>query len=148
MANQGITLNYDKAKVKRFEKLLRDKEAKIKNFSYPMRKIALVMHKSTMANFMQEGRPQRWKALKDSTRIARRKGGGSGISKVLQDTGTLRQSIASVSDRYQAKVGTNLVYAKIHQFGHRTKKIPARPFLRMQDSETPMIEKMIVDYLT
>jgi len=54
--------------------------------------------------------------------------------KILQDKGTLKRSIVMKLSRYSVEVGTNIKYARIHQFGgkagrhHRT-KIEARPFL-------------------
>ncbi|MDD4995732.1 MAG: HK97 gp10 family phage protein [Patescibacteria group bacterium] len=57
-------------------------------------------------------------------------------------TGTLRRSIAvnpqsgakKVSNGYQVRVGPNIVYARIHEFGGMTgrnyaTRIPARPYL-------------------
>ena len=53
------------------------------------------------------------------------------------DTGRLRASITGsrtekIMDTYQAKVGTNVVYGRIHEFGGpiRGGQMPARPFMR------------------
>ena len=45
----------------------------------------------------------------------------------LTDTGRLRQSITHVLDRDSVSVGTNVVYAAIHQFGGRTPPRTIRP---------------------
>ena len=119
-----------------------------------MRRVANVMLDAVKENFAQEGRPA-WAGIK-------RKG------KILQDTGRLADSIVTAHDATTAAVGTNVVYARIHNNGGTTKahmirpknkralafggrvvksvrhpgsKIPARPFLKL----TPDDEREIVD---
>ena len=88
-----------------------------------MRRLAGTMRYAVAQNFKQGGRPE-WLALKYR----------SGIP--LNDTGALRQSIDELSDNDTALVGTNMVYAAIHQFGgwagrNRKVYIPARPVLQL-----------------
>lgn len=124
-----------------------------------MRGIAGDMLDAVEENFAQQGRP-RWADLK-SVRIRR----GAGY-KILQDTGRLAGSITPSSDDTTARVGTNLVYARIHQFGGKTKAhviraknkkalytpfgprkqvnhpgsvIPARPFLSLTERDLQRI---------
>jgi phage virion morphogenesis protein len=59
-------------------------------------------------NFAAGGRPEAWKPSARSRRDA---------GKPLSDTGRLRRSITVESDRTSAQVGTNVKYARIHQFG-------------------------------
>ena len=119
-----------------------------------MRRVANVMLDAVEENFAQEGRPG-WAGIK-------RKG------KILQSTGRLADSIVTAHDDTTAAVGTNVVYARIHNNGGTTKahmirpknkkalsfngrvvksvrhpgsKIPARPFLKL----TPDDEREIVD---
>lgn len=47
----------------------------------------------------------------------------------LRDTGRLQRSFSGSSDPNGFKVGTDVVYANVHQFGYRPKRIPARPML-------------------
>lgn len=65
-----------------------------------------------------------WEPLKPATVRKRRRGS----SKPLVDTGQLRNSITSVALNASLRVGTNVPYAGVHQFGGG-RGIPARPFL-------------------
>lgn len=94
--------------------------------------------------------------------------GRSGI--VLNASGRLKQSITMIADNSQVMVGSNLVYARIHQFGGvitpkkakalcipigggrivQVKKveIPARPYLMITDKESRQIIQEAKDYMT
>ena len=94
-------------------------------------------------NFEAGGRPERWKPSARS----KRDGG-----KPLTDKGTLRRSMTVDADSKSVRVGTNVIYAGIHQFGgkagrRRKVNIPARPFLVISDADQSRIEKMAEDYL-
>lgn len=124
-----------------------------------MRGIAGDMADAVEENFAQQGRP-RWADLRS---VSIRRGAGY---RILQDTGRLAASIGRSSDETTARVGTNLVYARIHQFGGRTKAhviraknskalytpfgprksvnhpgsvIPARPFLSLTERDLQKI---------
>ncbi|MGC4076279.1 MAG: phage virion morphogenesis protein [Rubrivivax sp.] len=119
-----------------------------------MRRVSGIMLDEVEENFAQQGRP-RWVELR-SVQVRR----GAGY-KILLDTGRLAASITTSFDAETARVGTNVVYARIHQFGGQTKphviraknkkalytpfgprksvnhpgsKIPARPFLVITES--------------
>ncbi|MBT9430945.1 phage virion morphogenesis protein [Candidatus Symbiopectobacterium endolongispinus] len=83
-----------------------------------MRELAAAMHDAVEENFAQQGRPARasW-----SPRYVRTRQGG----KILQKRGRLVSSISEYHDNDSATVGTNVVYARIHQEGG-TITIPAR----------------------
>ncbi len=125
-----------------------------------MRNLSEQLHDCVMENFEQEGRPS-WKPIT-------REG------KILQDTGRLKSSISPEYDNDSAKVGTNVVYAAIHQHGGKTsphvirpkhKKalafggrvvksvnhpgsdIPARPFLSVTDEDIADLQETIEDYI-
>ena len=103
-----------------------------------MRRLAGTMHYAVAQNFKQGGRPE-WLALKYR----------SGIP--LNDTGALRQSIDELSDNDTALVGTNMVYAAIHQFGgwagrNRKAYIPARPFLQLTNEDKQDLMDDVQDY--
>ena len=103
-----------------------------------MRRLAGTMHYAVAQNFKQGGRPE-WLALKYR----------SGIP--LNDTGALRQSIDELSDNDTALVGTNMVYAAIHQFGgwagrNRKVYIPARPFLQLTNEDKQDLMDDVQDY--
>ena len=103
-----------------------------------MRRLAGTMRYAVAQNFKQGGRPE-WLAVKYR----------SGIP--LNDTGALRQSIDELSDNDTALVGTNMVYAAIHQFGGwagRNNKvfIPARPFLQLTNEDKQDLLDGVQDY--
>lgn len=78
------------------------------NMSPVMRVISAELARQTEKNFAAEGRPK-WMGIKP------RKGREGG--KILQDTGQLAASITPSSDANSATVGSNKVYAAIHQLG-------------------------------
>jgi phage virion morphogenesis protein len=73
-----------------------------------MQDIGEEMARIVERNFAVGGRPDAWPASARSRRDA---------GKPLSDTGRLRRSITVESDRTSAQVGTNVKYARIHQFG-------------------------------
>lgn len=122
-----------------------------------MRSVAGIMVRAVEDNFKQEGRPK-WQDLRPGTKMARAKQ-GTWPGQILQRTaGGLANSIQEQFDARNAVVGTNKIYAAIHQFGGKTRAhviraknkralsfggivvrsvnhpgsdIPARPFLRL-----------------
>lgn len=77
------------------------------NLQPAMRKIAGALHKITEDNFAAQGRP-RWKPS-ERARLA------GGVT--LQQTGRLAASISTSHGKDFAVIGSNAVYAAIHQFG-------------------------------
>jgi phage virion morphogenesis protein len=73
--------------------------------------------------------------------------------KILTFSSELRNSIAPTEIRANGIViGTNKIYAAIHQFGGqagRGKKvpIPARPYLLFQDEDITYLEMTLVNYI-
>lgn len=126
-----------------------------------MNKIAGIMLDAVDENFVQGGRPG-WTPLKYRD------------GKPLMNTRRLHGSIGSLADNDQAAVGTNVVYARIHQLGGKTRPhvirprnkkalffngrfaskvnhpgsdIPARPFLSLTDEDNEAIRQAVIDYL-
>ena len=81
-----------------------------------MRAIAGDMQASSRKNFDAQGRPG-WQGLEPGT-MAQRGRKGKWPGRILQVSGLLRK-LQSASDEKAAIVGTNLVYAKTHQYGAR-----------------------------
>lgn len=116
-----------------------------------MKNIAGVMADSVEENFKQEGRPDKWAELKEST-IKQRTKKGYWPGKILQMRGELAASITSDYDENSAVVGTNKVYAAIHQFGgiagrNKKTKIIARPYLKLIDSDLKTILEKTLKHL-
>lgn len=127
------------------------------NMSPLMRSISTELLSQTEVNFAAEGRPK-WLGISRATlekRVMSRTKNKDGAEKkgairkdgrisksigrniggmILQDTGQLAASISPSSDATSATVGSNKVYAAIHQIGGKAGRghkatIPARPFL-------------------
>jgi phage virion morphogenesis protein len=97
---------------------------------------------------------QAWARLSEVTLKRRRQGNGKGSNKILRDTGRLANSINHHSDKTSVTVGTNVVYAAMHQFGgtkaqwpHLWGNIPARPFLPIRNGRVDLPPDTLEDIL-
>ena len=103
-----------------------------------MRRLSETMHKGVRDNFRAGDRPK-WLGLKYRN------------GKPLNDTGALRNSFSTFSDNDTALVGTNLVYAAIHNFGGmagrgRKVRIPQREFLVLSNDDKQALMDDVQDY--
>ena len=103
-----------------------------------MKQLAGTMHHAVRQNFKQGGRPK-WLGIKYRN------------GKPLIDTGALRDNINQAYDNDTALVGTNMVYAAIHNFGgmagrNRKVRIPARPFLVLTNEDKQDLMDDVQDY--
>ena len=103
--------------------------------------IGSYLEASTIRRFEREEGPG-GKSWKKSLR-ALAEGG-----QTLTDFGTLRGSIAHNADDAGVEVGSNLVYARIHQLGGKAGKgrkatLPARPYLGIDDRDALAIERIV-----
>lgn len=134
----------------------------MKDFSPAMREIAGVVEGRVRERFKDGKGPDgaRWRP----SRRALDEGG-----QTLVDTGRLRDSITSASDARSAIVGTNVLYAAIHQEGGTIKakgrasggasalrtpfgprgsvNMPARPFLGFAADEADEIRDVLAVYI-
>ena len=110
-----IVIN-DDALQQKFEDALN----KLANTKPLMQRISLTLLNVTEENFNAQGRPK-WAALNPAY-AKTRKG-----NIILQLSGQLAASITPFSGANYAGVGSNKVYAAIHQFGGRTKAHVIRP---------------------
>ena len=95
--------------------------------------------KDVMQHFRDEAGPSRkWTPLK-----RQRKRGGS---KVLQDTGRLRQSTRFKTVGNVANIFNNVKYAGIHNFGG--KKIPQRKFMWISKGAVTSMIKTLARFIT
>jgi phage virion morphogenesis protein len=151
---------------------LRELLARVEHREELMKKLGGTMHSAVEDNFASQGRPA-WPELHPGTiesRIKDKKWPGH----ILQRTGQLATSIQQAYDNDSAAVGTNVVYAAIHQFGGQTKphvikpkfkralafggvvvrqvqhpgsKIPARPFLALTPEDGDDLVRDAEDWL-
>lgn len=141
MASVGIRVDS-----KTFDEFMNRFKAWKPDFRKPLEQCGIRIQRSVDLNFRAEGRPSRWAGLSDLTKMNRRKGrkkkgGGEGTHKILQDTGTLRKSIvtamrAAPGAIYEIKpdmlkIGTNLPYAAIHQWGGTIKPKDGKKALKI-----------------
>jgi phage virion morphogenesis protein len=70
----------------------------------------------------------------------------------LVDSGHMRQSVTHRAERDKVTVGTNRLYAAIHQFGGKAGRggsatIPARPFIGMSKDDATETRAIVGDWL-
>lgn len=148
MSDEPIEIKIDNKKV---EKALLEIAQKTSNLRPLMKNIAGIMADSTEENFKVEGQPK-WKDLSEKTKTARKKSGHY-PGQILQVSGQLALSAATQYDDTSVVIGSNKVYAAIHQLGGQAGKnkkttIPARPYLKLTDDDFDEIISIVEKYLT
>ena len=136
-------------------------EDKVSDLSPLMERIGVYLEQSTDLRFEREREPSGrfWKKS-----IRARETGGT----TLSDSGRLRGSITSNATASEVEVGTNVLYAGIHQFGGTIRAkgkalaftlpgiglvtvkqvvIPARPFLGLTKVDEEEVVGLAEDYL-
>lgn len=146
MPDEPIEIKIDNKKV---EKALLEIAQKTSNLRPLMKNIAGIMADSTEENFKEEGRPK-WKDLSEKTKTARKKTGHY-PGQILQVSGQLALSVTTQYDDTSAIIGSNKVYAAIHQLGGQAGKnkkttIPARPYLSLFENDYHDILEVIEKY--
>lgn len=141
--------------------------ARLTDMTPAMSMIGQTVRASILRNFDQGGRPEHWRPLAIATIKASfkksdfTKGGRlskKGNSRLqggapLTNTGRLRNSInaRAFPDRVEIGPAGGIPYAAIHQFGglagkgHKV-RIPARPYLMVQDEDWKMIREQLMAY--
>jgi phage virion morphogenesis protein len=119
---------------------------KMGNMTPVMKTIGEIVRSSVIRNFEQERDPAgaKWKPS-----VRAMISGG----KTLTDRAILRNSLNVRASSNKVSVGTNIVYAAIHQFGGKAGRgrkvsLPARPFLGVRDDDWTEIKASLMDYLT
>lgn len=116
-----------------------------------MKNIAGVFAYSTEENFKNEGRPDKWTELSEST-IKQRTKNKQWPGMILQISGQLASSVNTYYDDDSAVIGSNLEYAAIHQLGgqagkNKSVEIPARPYLQLTPDDFEEILSMTENFL-
>ena len=151
-----------KSNIRNLIKYLGEVSKNLEDLSVPLKLSALTMIKSIDKNFRVQGRPEKWKPLAKSTVKRRRRGSSS----ILQDTGTLKNSISSqalvkMRGKNTISIGTTNAYAAVHNFGltktkHKawgkktkpyTHTIPQRKFMLFQEEDKRIIDKTFIDFI-
>lgn len=148
----AITVTIDDREVK---EMLARLQSRLESTTPVMEVVGEIIAASVERNFEDGGRP----AWEPSARVL--EDGGQ----TLTDTGRLRRSITAEAGNGWAAVGTNVLYARIHQLGgtirpktgkalntpyglFKSVTIPARPFLMVQDEDWEEIHAAISDFLS
>jgi len=135
---QGAAFIMDKGDLLRFSGLLNQLRINVANPEPFLTLAGEAVRNETLKSFALQAEPQHrrpWKPLAPATVAGRRKGKRKTSkrhhAKILLDTGRLRGSITIKKTMLPPTVwiGTNIIYARTHQFGARDRNIPARPFL-------------------
>lgn len=121
---------------------LRQLQAHVQDTAPAFADIATVLHRSTLRNFTEEGRPQKWAPLSPATAEGMiTKKHKRGYANILHPTGQLiMRRIATKSGNGFAQVGAMGIVPAVHQFGTnragrgRRTKIPRRPFIGRSDA--------------
>ncbi len=116
-----------------------------------MKNIAGIFAYSTEENFKNEGRPDKWTELSEST-IKQRTKNKQWPGMILQVSGQLASSVNTYYDNDSAVIGSNLEYAAIHQLGgqagrNKSVEIPARPYLQLTPEDFEEILSMTENFL-
>jgi len=150
--------------VKYIRKVMADRIAKINDWNVPLKQISIQMYAAVMRNFQTEGARlgKKWESLSVVTLARRRKGGGSGSPRILQDNGNLRAGISPFSDGARiASVSTDFIGARTLQYGAKKGqygnmrngnpipwgRIPARPFMALNKEDIGKIIKIATAYI-
>ena len=104
--------------------------------------------KTVQERFEKEQSPNgtKWAPLSSARIKQRLKRHKKGDMKILSDTGQLRRIHYEAGKDY-VQIGTNVKYAKVHQFGYKKKNIPARPFLGVNEQELRYIRGLLTSYV-
>lgn len=105
--------------------------------------IGEIITTSVLKNFEEEGRPTPWKPLAQRT-IIERTALGYWPGKILARTGFLKR-IFHQADADGVTIATQAPYAPKHQYG--AGRIPARPFLMIQDEDWVEIRSALGAFL-
>ena len=133
---ESIEIKIDNKEV---ESRLLDLAQRSENLRPLMKNIVSVFAYSTEENFKNEGRPDKWTELSEST-IKQRTKNKQWPGMILQVSGQLASSVNTYYDNDSAVIGSNLKYAAIHQLGgqagrNKSVEIPARPYLKLTDED-------------
>jgi phage virion morphogenesis protein len=156
MAGTSISVSVT-GDLKRFE----DRLQKLVNFDFKglNTKIGNAVLNNTLERFKQsvdpEGKP--WVESGRSTGLANKAGTAKDrrnarSHKTLVDTARLKNSLHVVATPDAAEVGTDVIYARIHQFGGETgrggaTKLPARPYLGFNDEDQKLVATIVEDHI-
>ena len=146
--NNGVSINWGG-----FKEAVERAGSNITDTQGLMIKIGMAMKGQTVRRFQTGASPEgeAWAPVKNP-----RKGGNGrprrGRVQPLVDTGRLRNSISFSAAPTEVHVGSNLVYARIHQLGGQAGRgrqvtIPARPYLGLSEEDQEEIKALVQEHI-
>lgn len=126
------------------------------NLRQPFEEIGAALRSSTEQRFEDEVDPEGdpWEELTERTQnqlVTRRR--KRGPDHILRRKGLLYQSLTYAATHADVAVGSNRIYAAIHQLGGTDDMdpgpaaVPARPFLGVSDEDEREIEEILMEHL-
>lgn len=125
MAGAVITIKTDDREVRG---LLNKVQRRLSDMTPVMKVIGEIVRTSVVRNFEKGGRPKKWAPLSKTTLARRKKGGG--ILRVQGFAGGLMGSITARAYPDKVVIGTNKIYAAVHQFGAKKGQFGRVPVAR------------------
>lgn len=109
-----------------------------------MAEIGEIVAESIQRNFTEQRSPDGvpWAPLSLETLKRKRH-----PDRILYESGILFRSIHPEPHARSVSIGTNIIYGAVHQFGHKPKNIPARPYLGVRDEDWTEIEAAVLHWL-
>jgi phage virion morphogenesis protein len=153
MAGVSVNVKIDDSEIR---ELLSQVLARMDDVTPAMKEIGEIVLESVQRNFEEKRSPEgsRWQPLAPST-VKEKLARGRSPTDILIDRGILMGSIHRQADAHGVTIGTNVVYAAVHQFGaafttlkgRRTVRIPARPYLGVRDTDWPEIRAALARFI-
>ena len=143
-----MKINIKISGIDRLKQTLKAQADSLSNLQPFWQLVGMYVQKQTIKErFDKEQSPDgtKWKPLSPARIKQRLKRHKTGKMKILQDVGELRRSVKYEAGQKYVRIGSNLIYAKTHQFGRGN--IPARPFLGVTQQERQHINDMFRTYL-
>lgn len=148
-----ISISLKKANLQRRLNALAKKGSDLRE---PLSLIGEIVAASVDKNFQVEGRhngdpdsifggPKKWEEWSDSWRKTREKMGKNG--KILTLNGGLASSIAYEVSGNVVTISSGKIYAARLHYGDRTKNLPPRPFLVIQDEDLDEMNEALASFL-
>ena len=163
-------------KDKEIKRLFTRLKSNVKDLRPAFREIGEVVRSSVIRNFQEGGRSDKWtptkiRSIYQAYTGTKTKSGAtrkvytirgrltkgfnrySSGRKTLFDTARLQNSVTVQAQADRVVVGTNVIYARIHQLGgmagrNKKVKIPARPYLLVQEEDWVPIKDCLGGFLT
>ncbi|MCX6145723.1 MAG: phage virion morphogenesis protein [Candidatus Kapabacteria bacterium] len=114
--------------------------------------IEQIIKSSIEINFKQGGRYGSGKFGGGDNKWIKSKRAIAQSGQTLQDTGSMKigvgVKVSYNSGQFNITISAGKLYSAVHNFGHSSKpKLPARPFLVLQDEDIKLINELVVEYI-